>query len=91
MALMDLIKQKRQAQPAPTSAADIARLQQVRATGKAAVGGGGPAMSNLAAQQAQVEGQAQAAQIDTQAAIQQQALGAAETQQSHFSYGRRFW
>lgn len=83
MALIDVIRQKSRAAPAPTSAATLGQQAQTLATGKAGLGGGSQ-MSNLQSQLAAQAGQAQGDQIAAQSAAtsqQQVAQGAAQTRQ----------
>ena len=81
MAIMDIIKKRRQGGPAAVSAEDVATHQQAGATGKVGRSTGGPQMSNVGSQLAAQQGQAQLGAIQTQGMAQTQALGAAEKAQ----------
>ena len=81
MAIMDIIKKRRQGGPAAVSAEDVATHQQAGATGKVGRSTGGPKMSNVGSQLAAQQGQAQLGAIQTQGMAQTQALGAAEKAQ----------
>lgn len=79
--LMDIIKSKRPAQPAPQSAQAMRTMGTTAMTGKEGGPQTGPAMSNIAAQQAAQAGQAAASQQQLGQTMAMQQLGAAEKTQ----------
>lgn len=76
--LLDIIKSKKKAMPAPEQAETLRRIGTAGATGKAVGPQTGPAMSNIAAQRAAQAGQAQMEQVELAQTAGQQQLGFAQ-------------